>query len=89
LVALARGELDEAARCVTEARELSAEADMRQFYPMVAFAETQVAMASGDQQRALDHFTQAEELAAEMDMRPFVWQARAGAAGALAAPGRA
>ena len=88
-VALARGELDEATRCVTEARELSAASDMRQFYPMVAFAEAQVAVASGDQQHALERFTQAEALAEEMDMRPLVWQARAGAAGVLTAAGRA
>jgi tetratricopeptide (TPR) repeat protein len=89
LVALARGQSEEAARFVREARTFVAERAMKHLYPVVAFTDAQVSTARGDPERGLEHFAHAEALALEMTMRPLVWQARAGAAGVLSALGRA
>ena len=48
-----------------------------------------MSLARGDIEQAPERFASAEKLALEMRMRPLVWQARAGAARALAASGRA
>ena len=87
-VALARSNLDDAAKFVQEAREFAEERAMKHLYPLIAFADAQVSAARGEAERALEQFTLAEELALEMQMRPLVWQARAGAAQALSASGR-
>lgn len=60
---------------------------MRFVYPLIAYADGQVRAALGDPERALKDFLGAEEQAFEMRMRPMVWQARLGAAQALAALG--
>lgn len=89
LVALARNHLDEAASRVDEARALVEERAMKQWYPLVADAAAQVSFARDEAERAWEHYARAEALALEMAMRPSVWQARAGAAKALHALGRA
>jgi tetratricopeptide (TPR) repeat protein len=87
-VALARGNLEEAAKCARGAGDLAKAAEMKHYYAMVAFAEAQVPMASGDTETALTKFDEADELANEIQMRPLIWQARASAAGLLSAAGR-
>ena len=87
-VALGRGNSDQAAGLVLEARQFVEERAMRHFYPLVAFAEAKISAALGDMGSALERFTQAEEEALKMRMRPIAWQAQAGTARLLAALGR-
>ena len=87
-VALARHNLDDAAKHVNEARAYVEERQMKYLYPEVALADARVSMARGLGDRALEQFDRAETVALEMKMRPAVLQARAGAATALAQLGR-
>ena len=89
LVALARDDPNEASKLVGGARGLAEAVQMKQFYPLVEFADAQVRAAQGDVEKALEGFAAAEELALAMGMRPLVVHARAGAAQALGASGRA
>ena len=89
LVALGRNDVEEASKLVGGARGLAEAVQMKQFYPLVEFAEAQVSAARGDMERALEGFATAEQLALEMGMRPLVWQARADAAQVLSASDRA
>jgi class 3 adenylate cyclase/tetratricopeptide (TPR) repeat protein len=88
LVALARGELEEATAEVVEGLNYVEERKMREFYPMLALTGGQVSLARGEQKRALKQFNRAEELGSRMTVRPLIWQAQAGAAKALAALGQ-
>jgi len=88
LVALARNNLDEAARLIHVARGFAEAGAMKHYYPLVELTDAKVSMAQGKNQQALGHFTRAEGLALDMKMRPPVWQARAGAAQVLSALGR-
>ena len=88
LVAIARGELEEATAEVAKALEYVDERKMREFYPMLALTAGQVSLARGEQERALEQFNRAETLGSRMTMRPLIWQAQAGAAQALAALGQ-
>ena len=88
LVDLKLGNVEQAAQQVAEANTFAVTKGMQFIYPLVAYAEGQVAEARGDAAGALASFERAEHLAAEMGMRPIIWQARAKAAGALAALGR-
>ena len=82
-VAMARGNPDEAARLLEEARQFVEEREMQHFYPLVFFAEGQVSAGRGDPESVLQRFGRGEELALQAGMRPLVWQARAAAAGVL------
>ena len=88
LVALQRADLEAAAGLVEDARGLTNAASMKHYDPWVEFVDGLVSGAMGDAERALAEFTRSEEAARQMQMRPLVWQARAGAAGALYALGR-
>jgi tetratricopeptide (TPR) repeat protein len=88
-VALAKGDSNEAARLVQEAREYVEERAMKHMYAFVAFAAAQVSAAQGNEEEALQSFSHAEEHALELQMRPLVWQSRAGAAQVLSGAGRA
>jgi class 3 adenylate cyclase/tetratricopeptide (TPR) repeat protein len=83
LVALAQGNLDEAARLLDEANAYADEHRMRCFYPLLYEALGDTCMAQGDGEGALGWYTRAEEEASNMGMRPALWQARLGAARAL------
>ena len=87
-LALARDDTEEADRLAREAREFAEDREMRHFYPLIALAAAQIGAVRGETESAVEKFNQAEQLALEMCMRPIVWQARAGAAQALAASGR-
>ena len=87
-VAMGRDNPDEAGKLVDEARKFEEERGMRNWYPLVAYAEGQVSTARGDAEGALAAFGRGEEQALQMGMRPFIWQNRAAAASALEALGR-
>ena len=87
LLAFHDGDAAEAARLLAEARTFTHERSMTHFYPFVDMAAGSVAATSAPEE-ALEHFARAETAAAASGMLPVLWQARAGAAGALAALGR-
>ena len=88
-VEMSKGNCDDAARLVDEARQYAEERAMKHFYAFVAFADAQVSSAQGRGDHALDSFILAEQQALQMQMRPLVWQARVGAAGVLSSTGQA
>jgi len=88
LVALARGQVEEATRSVGEAHEYVQQRKMKHFYPMVELVGGHVKTACGDLPGALEHFRRAEGFAAEMGMRPALLQARIDATRVLFALGR-
>ena len=88
-VVMARNAHDEAARILEEARQFAEEREMQHFYPMISFADGQVAADRGDLELGLQGFSRGEEQALEMGMRPLVWQTRAAAARLLESLGRA
>ena len=88
-VEMMKGQCDEAARLVGEARQFVEERSMKHFYALVAFADAQVNAAQGRGDEAIESFALAEEQALQMQMRPLVWQARAGAAQLLSFSGQA
>ncbi|MEO6457830.1 MAG: adenylate/guanylate cyclase domain-containing protein [Chloroflexia bacterium] len=88
LVALARGQVEEAAKLQSEAHNYAHEHGLKCFYPMIELAGGKVSTACGNLPVALQHFERAETLAAEMGMRPQILRAREGAANVLAGLGR-
>jgi tetratricopeptide (TPR) repeat protein len=88
LVALSRGQVDEASRLVLEAKEYAQQHKMGYLFPLVALTHGKVNMARNDIDGAVSAFATAESLAEGMKMRPLTWQARAGLAEALATCGR-
>jgi len=87
-VALARQQLDDAEKYVSEAREYARARGMNHLEPELALAEARISRARGERDSALDHFARAEKIANELQMRPAVWQARAGASQVLRELGR-
>jgi tetratricopeptide (TPR) repeat protein len=87
-VALARGQLDAAAKFVADAKTYAAEHSIKHFSPLLWLTEGRVCAARGDLGAALGAFAQAEALALGMGMRPAIMQARVGAANILKAQGR-
>lgn len=87
-VALGGGDVPEAVDLVAQARAYVEERAMRHLYPLLSLAEAQISLAKEDPASALASFQLAEELALEMGMNPWGWQARGGAAQALALLGR-
>jgi tetratricopeptide (TPR) repeat protein len=88
LVALARGQFDQALQSVEEARDYAEERGMRYIDPLIALAAGKIRAAMGASQEALAEFERAESLAVELGMRPVIWQSQLGAAQAMAATGR-
>jgi tetratricopeptide (TPR) repeat protein len=88
LLASARGELDEAASLIQTARSYVDEQQLRHVMPLVALAAGRIYTACADAAFALEAFTEAEGAAQALGLRPILWQARAGAAVALATLGR-
>ncbi len=88
LLALLRGQPEQALKLAGEGRDFAKKHKMRHTYPLIALVRGQICAALGESQDALREFEQAERLAGEMNMLPILWQARAFAAGALQAAGR-
>jgi class 3 adenylate cyclase/tetratricopeptide (TPR) repeat protein len=88
LLALVRGQLDEALRLADEGRAYAEERGMRHLYPLTGLIKGKVLVARGDLDAGLAVLDQAEAEATELNMRPLVWQARAAAADALVRSGR-
>ena len=87
-VALADGNAQEASRWVQEAKVFAEERGMRNYFPIIALAEAQLAETLGESSEYLDCFARAERQAMEMRMRPMTLQAQAGVAKALVRLGR-
>lgn len=83
LVALARGQTEDAVKAVHDARVFAEEHAMKFFMPFVKWAEAQTLSACGDDELALQHLARSEALATEMQMRPSILQARTSATGLL------
>ena len=88
LACVARGELEQAAEQVVEARRYVEERTMRLHYPLVSLTEAVVHLARGDTQAALYTLEQAEQLALAMGMRPLLVDSRALASHVLTALGQ-
>jgi ATP/maltotriose-dependent transcriptional regulator MalT len=88
LLALTKGELEEANRRIEEARDYAEERGMRQFYPLIALIQGKVQVACGEIESGLESLDRAVSLAGSLDMRPTVWKAFAAASEALFAAGR-
>ena len=88
LLALARGQVPEAAGHLDEARNFVEERGMQHYYALIALADGWVSVADGRPDNALEQFALAESFARRMGMLPYVWQALAGAAKELFATGR-
>ncbi|HZQ08510.1 MAG TPA: adenylate/guanylate cyclase domain-containing protein [Anaerolineae bacterium] len=86
-VLAAQGNYEEAEKYAGEARELIETRPMKNFLPLLALTEAQIAAGRGDYERALQEYQRAEFYAVEMNFRPSIWQARAGAAKMLDALG--
>ena len=82
-VALSKGDLDEAAANIGEARGLSEAAGMVYFGPLIDIAAGKLHQATGHPEEAVEYFTRAADAAMKMNMRPAVWQSLEGAAEAL------
>ena len=89
LLALARGQLTEAADHTAQAREFVEARQMKNYYPLIALTAGRVSAAAGKREAALEQFARAESLAREMGMRPYVWQAHTEMARELSLAGRA
>lgn len=87
-VALSKGNFDEAAANIREARGLSEAAGMHYFGPLINIAEGKLHQAGDHHEEAYEYFSKAADAAMEMGMRPGAWQALAGAAEALSSLGR-
>lgn len=88
LVALKRGQQQEAERLAQEAQQFTEERQMRHLYPLVYLVSGNVALASGDAQAALDVLSEGEARAVRMQARPAIWQTQAAIAQALDALGK-
>ena len=88
LVALARGQLDHARQLAEEAMAYAEERNMHHLYPLLALETGRIRLARGELDEARNQFERAEQLALGLKMRPVIWQARSGAAQALAASGQ-
>jgi tetratricopeptide (TPR) repeat protein len=89
LLALERGQLDEAARLAAEAQAFAQEKQMHQMLPLTYLTQGKVFAAQGDVEAALAAYEQSEAEAQALEMRPYVWQAQLAAADVLEAAGRA
>jgi tetratricopeptide (TPR) repeat protein len=89
LVALARGELEQALEKITEARAYAFERGIKHLYPFIEWIQGSVQQANAMHEAALDSHTRGEQLALKMGMRPMVMKNRLGAAAALESLGRA
>lgn len=87
LLALAKGDLDEALSKAEEARAFAEERRMRHLYPLTGLVKGKVLLARGEIEASLESLEQAETDAQSMGMRPYVWQAQAASAEALEAAG--
>jgi tetratricopeptide (TPR) repeat protein len=88
LLALTRGEPDQALELAIEARSYAGERQMRHLYPFLDLILGRVYAARGENEQALDQFRISESEAQELDFRPLMWQAQIGASGALEMLGR-
>jgi ATP/maltotriose-dependent transcriptional regulator MalT len=87
LLALAKGDLDEALSKAEEGRAFAEERQMRHLYPLTALVKGKVLLARGEIEASLESLEQAEAEAQSMGMRPYIWQAQAASAEALEAAG--
>jgi tetratricopeptide (TPR) repeat protein len=88
LLALTKGEGDDAVRLAAEAQAFAQEKGMRHVLPLTYLTQGRVWAAQGDVDAALTAFDQAENEALALEMRPYVWQACVAAAETLEAAGR-
>jgi tetratricopeptide (TPR) repeat protein len=88
LLALARGESDEAHRLAKEALAYAQEKGMRNMYPLTYLTIGKAQARQGELDAALESFERAEEEAMGLNMRPYVWQSRVAAAESLESAGR-
>jgi tetratricopeptide (TPR) repeat protein len=88
LLALAKGETDEAYRLAGEALSFAQERDMRNMYPLTHLTMGKVQASRDEIDVALSSFDRAETEAMALNMRPFVWQSRVTAAETLKSAGR-
>lgn len=88
LLAMTRGDAEEAARLADEAEEEAQEKQMRHLLPLTHLTQGLVKRAQGDFEAALVAFARAEDEAQVLGMRPYVWRANVYAAEALEAAGR-
>ncbi len=88
LISLYEGRPEDARARNEEASAFAREREMRNAYPPIDICAGKIAASAGDWELALSHFAAAAADAQDMGMRPYLWQARAGAARALAALGR-
>ena len=88
LVSLQRGDVDQAAAALKEARAFAEERAMRPALPAIAVAEG-LLLASRDPVAGLRQVERAEADAHELGMRPLLWRIRASAAHLLEATGNA
>jgi ATP/maltotriose-dependent transcriptional regulator MalT len=88
LLALDRGELEEAARLAAEAQAFAQENQMHHLLPLTHLTQGKVFAAQDDVEAALSAFEQSEAGAKALNMRPYVWQAQLAAAELQEAAGR-
>ena len=93
LLALNRGENDEAVRLAEEACAYAEQRGLLYLYPLLYLVQGEVLTARGDTSRGdmedgIKSLSRAEKHAMELGMRPVIWQSRAAAADALVGAGR-
>jgi class 3 adenylate cyclase/tetratricopeptide (TPR) repeat protein len=88
LLALTRGESDEASRLAEEALAFAQEKEMRHMYPLTHLTIGKVQASQGEVDAALASFGRAEEKAMALNMRPYVWRSQVAAAESLELAGR-
>lgn len=88
LLALARGQLDEAAQLVEEALAYAKERYMQNMYPLIYLTRGKILARRNEVDAALESFAEAEARALDLNMRPYLWQSRLAAAEALQSAGR-
>ncbi len=88
IIALVRGDVDQAYDLIDSADSYAKERDMRFFWPFTNMIKGMFFGTTNQPDKALEHYAAAEEQAQGMGMLPVLWQVQAASAGIHAAEGR-
>jgi hypothetical protein len=88
VIALVRGDVDQAYDLIDSAEAYAKEHEMRFFWPFTNMIKGMFYGTTNQPDKALEHYAAAEEQAQAMGMLPVLWQVQAASAGIHAAEGR-